>query len=72
MSKQANPSVAPTSWVKSSYSSGDRDCVEVATAGHATGLRDSKVPNGPHLAVTAAAFAAFVAGLKADGPDRTA
>ncbi|MEW1721428.1 DUF397 domain-containing protein [Streptomyces sp. NPDC093109] len=59
-------------WTKSRFSSGGDNCVEVATAGHTTGLRDSKVPNGPHLAVTAAAFATFLAGLKAAGPDRTA
>ncbi|MFF3391727.1 DUF397 domain-containing protein [Streptomyces sp. NPDC002669] len=56
-------------WVKSSYSGGGGSCVEWAPA-HAsvTGMvpvRDSKVPHGPVLAVPAASFALFVAGVKA-------
>ena len=56
-------------WVKSSYSGGGGSCVEWAPA-HAsvTGMvpvRDSKVPHGSVLAVPAASFASFVAGVKA-------
>ncbi|GHD85630.1 DUF397 domain-containing protein [Streptomyces naganishii] len=47
-------------WFKSSYSDSEGgNCVEVAlsTAVH---VRDSKMPAGPRLRVTASAWAAFV------------
>ncbi|MFI8418821.1 DUF397 domain-containing protein [Streptomyces sp. NPDC085479] len=55
-------------WFKSSYSNGGDNCVEVAhnlvpTLGLVP-LRDSKVPAGPSLAVSAAAFAAFIEAVK--------
>lgn len=55
-------------WFKSSYSADGGQCVEVAhnlvpTLGLVP-LRDSKVPAGPSLAVSAAAFAAFVEAVK--------
>ncbi|MGW5775522.1 DUF397 domain-containing protein [Streptomyces sp. NPDC003863] len=53
-------------WRKSSYSDGDGgNCVEVLddVAG-AVPVRDSKVTDGPVLVVPAAAWAAFVSGLK--------
>ncbi|MFF7711619.1 DUF397 domain-containing protein [Streptomyces sp. NPDC007988] len=48
-------------WRKSSYS-GDQggDCVEIAEAPHLVAVRDSKVPDGPRLTLTPAAFTAFV------------
>ncbi|MFC5802332.1 DUF397 domain-containing protein [Streptomyces formicae] len=48
-------------WRKSSYS-GDTggDCVEIAQAPHLVAVRDSKVPDGPHLTLAPAAFGAFV------------
>ncbi|GAA3788856.1 hypothetical protein GCM10022403_024090 [Streptomyces coacervatus] len=53
-------------WRKSTYSSEAEDaCVEVAH--NIPGLvpvRDSKVPDGPALILTAAAWAPFVASLK--------
>ncbi|MET9420864.1 DUF397 domain-containing protein [Streptomyces sp. NPDC006540] len=53
-------------WRKSTYSNGDSgDCVEVCDA-H-TGVvpvRDSKVPSGPVLTVTAPAWTSFVTSLK--------
>ncbi|MER0241198.1 DUF397 domain-containing protein [Streptomyces sp. HSW2009] len=57
-------------WIKSSYSAGNGgDCVEWSPArAVATGVvpvRDSKVPQGPALAFGAAAWSAFVAGVKA-------
>ncbi|MFJ8072691.1 DUF397 domain-containing protein [Streptomyces sp. NPDC096176] len=55
-------------WRKSTYSNGDGgDCVEVCDA-H-TGVvpvRDSKVPSGPVLTVTAPAWTSFVASLTED------
>ena len=64
MSKQADLSRAD--WIKSSYSSGDRDCVEVAFTGTVTGVRDSKVARGPELVLPDSAFAQFLDGVKAD------
>ncbi|MFF3391726.1 DUF397 domain-containing protein [Streptomyces sp. NPDC002669] len=56
-------------WVKSSYSGNGGTCVEWApTHASVTGIvpvRDSKDPHGPVLAVPAASFALFVAGVKA-------
>ncbi|MET9916327.1 DUF397 domain-containing protein [Streptomyces sp. NPDC006435] len=56
-------------WAKSSYSGGGGSCVEWApTHASVTGIvpvRDSKNPHGPVLAVPAASFASFVAGVKA-------
>ncbi|WP_081237126.1 DUF397 domain-containing protein [Streptomyces viridosporus] len=55
-------------WRKSSYSNGDGgNCLEVCDA-H-TGVvpvRDSKVPHGPVLTVTAPAWTSFVTSLKQD------
>ncbi|MFC7989409.1 DUF397 domain-containing protein [Streptomyces pilosus] len=49
-------------WFRSSYSSsGDgNDCVEVATAPGTVHVRDSKVPDGPRLTLTSAAWSSFV------------
>ncbi|MFD4722937.1 DUF397 domain-containing protein [Streptomyces sp. NPDC058423] len=48
-------------WRKSSYSSDQGgECVEIAEAPHLVAVRDSKVPDGPRLTLTPAAFTAFV------------
>lgn len=51
-------------WRASSYSGNGNNCVEVAepavTLSHGVGIRDSKIPAGPALAVQPAAFASFV------------
>jgi Domain of unknown function (DUF397) len=54
-------------WRKSSYSgNGGGNCVEVASlADGMIGVRDSKDPEGPVLAFTAAEWRAFVAGVRA-------
>ncbi|NEB36555.1 DUF397 domain-containing protein [Streptomyces sp. SID14515] len=55
-------------WFKSSYSSNGGQCVEVAANLAASRgivpVRDSKVGNGPVVAVPVTAFAAFVAGVQ--------
>ncbi|MGW9372637.1 DUF397 domain-containing protein [Streptomyces xanthophaeus] len=56
-------------WFKSSYSENGGACVEVATnlvaARGVVPVRDSKRDDSPVLGFTAAAFAAFVDGVKA-------
>ncbi|MFG3345280.1 DUF397 domain-containing protein [Streptomyces sp. NPDC048018] len=53
-------------WRKSSYSNSQGgDCLEVLDGvPGVVPVRDSKVPDGPALVVPAAAWAAFVAGVK--------
>ncbi|MEV7344262.1 DUF397 domain-containing protein [Streptomyces sp. NPDC093544] len=55
--------LGPLAWRKSTYSSDQGgDCVEIASTPCATiAVRDSKVPDGPALTLTSAAFTAFVA-----------
>ncbi|MFJ6720892.1 MULTISPECIES: DUF397 domain-containing protein [unclassified Streptomyces] len=54
-------------WRTSSYTNGDNgDCVEVADGlDGVVPVRDSKRPGGPAIVVTAAAWAPFIATLKA-------
>ncbi|MDT0470283.1 DUF397 domain-containing protein, partial [Streptomyces gibsoniae] len=56
-------------WFTSSYSDNGGDCVEVAanfaTSHDLVPVRDSKVVGGPVVGVRAAAFSAFVAGVRA-------
>jgi hypothetical protein len=62
-------------FVKSSYSDGERACMEVAADGAAGFVvRDSKNPTGPILSFTGAEWTAFLAGAS-DGefdPERLA
>ncbi|MFD4173153.1 DUF397 domain-containing protein [Streptomyces anulatus] len=55
-------------WFKSSYSANGGNCIEVAAnlaaARGIVPVRDSKAVDGPVVAVPAAAFAAFVAGVR--------
>ncbi|MFI2311868.1 DUF397 domain-containing protein [Streptomyces anulatus] len=55
-------------WFKSSYSSNGGNCIEVAAnlaaARGIVPVRDSKVVDGPVVAVPVTAFAAFVAGVQ--------
>lgn len=52
-------------WRKSSRS-GQSNCVEAAPLTAGVGLRDSKRPAQPHLAVRPTAWASFTRALKAD------
>ncbi|MFF1279458.1 DUF397 domain-containing protein [Streptomyces sp. NPDC058299] len=54
----SNPELA---WFKSSYSSGSGDnCIEVARTPTTIHIRDSKAEEGPQLALSPAAWSAFV------------
>jgi hypothetical protein len=46
-------------WRKSSYSSGEANCVEVAGQPGTVAVRDSKDPHGPALGFTPAGWQAF-------------
>jgi hypothetical protein len=54
-------------WRKSTYSNGQASCVEAASQPGTVGIRDSKNPDGPRLAIPAAGWRAFIRTLK-DGP----
>ncbi|MFE3145358.1 MULTISPECIES: DUF397 domain-containing protein [unclassified Streptomyces] len=52
-------------FVKSSYSSGNGECVEVArNLSHTVAVRDSKRPDGPLLVLAPTAWDTFTAGLR--------
>jgi hypothetical protein len=51
-------------WTKSSRSTDQGNCVEVAALGTTHALRDSKNPTGPALKFTTAAWSAFTNGIR--------
>lgn len=52
-------------WFKSSYSGGSgTECVEVADLRTTVGVRDSKRPQGPDIAVQRRAWAGFIASVR--------
>ena len=54
-------------WRKATYSSGNGgNCIEVATADRTVAVRDSKDPDGPHLAFGVRAWQAFATKLKSE------
>ena len=62
--------VAALGWRTSSYSSSQSNCVEVALGGPTIGVRDSKDPGGPVLAVLAGHWSTFLRGIATGDFDR--
>ena len=70
-SDQANcVEVAALGRSTSSYSTSQSNCVEVALGVPAIGVRDSKDPGGPVLAVPAGHWSTFLRGIAAGDFDR--
>ncbi|MFJ7998542.1 DUF397 domain-containing protein [Streptomyces sp. NPDC096310] len=56
-------------FAKSSYSSGDGECIEVAlNVPRIVAVRDSKAPEGPLLRLSPVAWSAFRSGLAREEP----
>nr|WSX78877.1 DUF397 domain-containing protein [Streptomyces sp. NBC_00899] len=64
----STPDLSAATWRKSSYSDGPNpdSCIEVADGFDVVPVRDSKDPQGPALVFPAAAWAAFLADVKAN------
>ncbi|MFF4587072.1 DUF397 domain-containing protein [Streptomyces sp. NPDC001388] len=60
-----NTDLSNAQWFKSSYSSGQGACVEVAHLPGAVAARDSKDPDSPVLAFPAKEWQGFIHGLNA-------
>ncbi|MFD7842456.1 DUF397 domain-containing protein [Nocardia sp. NPDC059764] len=65
------PDLTGAQWFKSTHSSGQTDCVEVAWLPEGrVGLRDSKNPAGPALVFAPCEWEAFTAGVIGGELDR--
>ncbi|WP_236572200.1 DUF397 domain-containing protein [Nocardiopsis sp. FR4] len=62
----SNDQASPV-WRKSSFSNGERNCVEVADVPGATLMRDSKNPEAGHLSFTFAEWGMFIEDVKSTG-----
>ncbi|MEV1289389.1 DUF397 domain-containing protein [Micromonospora sp. NPDC049679] len=57
------PDISQAIWIKSSRSSGNGQCVEVAGLAEGVGVRDSKDADGPVLVFNERMWTAFVTSL---------
>ncbi|MEV0182559.1 DUF397 domain-containing protein [Streptomyces sp. NPDC050625] len=65
MRKNLDNDLGTAVWIKSSYSAGGNDCLEVThDSPTLIPIRDSKTPLGPKLMFRAEAWSAFVEDLK--------
>ncbi|RKR88122.1 uncharacterized protein DUF397 [Micromonospora pisi] len=60
------PDLGNVVWKKSSRSSGNGQCTEIASFGNQVAVRDSKDPNGPVLVFTPGAWATFVISISSE------
>lgn len=58
-------------WFKSAYSTGAKECVEIAFLDSGVGVRDSKNPSGPALIFAPADWERFTAAVAAGQFDRS-
>ena len=68
MSERAQSSTSPSNaaWFKSSYSGGEgNECAEARRTAQGLDVRDSKTPDGPHIAIDADAWRAFILAVRA-------
>jgi hypothetical protein len=64
--------LSDVAWFKSSYSSAEKDCVEVAFLGEgAVGVRDSKDPAGPALVFPTDEWHSFTAHITSGALNRS-
>jgi hypothetical protein len=59
-----DPDFTTATWRKSTHSGSAGECVELASASAAIGIRDSKNPAAPHLTVSRTALGRLIGGLK--------
>jgi hypothetical protein len=64
------PDLPRATWRKSRRSNASGCCVEVAAAGRAVAIRDSKAPTGPVITLTPREWRTFTQTLKASDLDR--
>jgi hypothetical protein len=66
----AKPKAAPIRWLKSSRSSGNGSCVEIAFMADAVMIRDSKDPFGPTLSLEPDCWRMFIGSVQRGTFDR--